>query len=90
MRDTALTVSLTFAPISVVERTLKPCVLLRARSGVRKPCFEDLADGGFDGGGFGFKAAAVAQNQTPPVRIAPSGLASPLPAMSGAEPWTGS
>ena len=37
-----LTVSRTFAPISVVDRTVKPCGLVRARSGVRKPCSSTL------------------------------------------------
>ena len=51
--------------------------------------FEHLADGGFDGGGVLFQVGGVAETMAA-VRIAPSGLALPVPAMSGADPCTGS
>ncbi len=57
------TVSRTFAPISVVESTVNPCVIAARQVGGAEALLEHLADRGFDCRGFGFKAGGVAQNQ---------------------------
>ena len=79
----------TLAPISVVERTVRPLLLSgqdRAYAGqVREFCGRRLRSRLLL-----LRVRRSDAESSAAVRMAPRGLARPLPAMSGVEPWTGS
>src|SRR4029077_19683749 len=76
----------TRVPISAVEITA--CVF-PARSAVRAPC-ESTADTASSTDAASFSNWNECRNNIATVKIAPNGFAIPFPAMSGADPCTGS
>src|SRR6266567_2885335 len=82
----AVTPSTTLRPISAVE--IATCIF-PAKSAVRAPC-ESTVDTAFSTHAASASNWNECRNNIATVRIAPRGLAIPFPAMSGAEPCTGS
>ena len=79
----------TSLPISLRADELQVGVVAAGYVGGAVACVEDLMDGGSTARASCSRLAEWRRTMAA-VRMAPRGLALPVPAMSGAEPWTGS